>query len=991
VGDWHLDLGAEILRAEMAVAPTAPATLIGRSEDLAALDAALEQARGGDPVTVLVAGEAGIGKTRVIQEFSERAFAQGARVLTGSCVDLGDSALPYGAVVDALRSAPFDAYDELGPALRHALAALIPEAAPDDEPYEGTQAGLFGAVLRLLEQLGRHEPLVLVLEDVHWADPSTRDMLKFLVSGLRQTAVLLVLTHRTDEVAREHPVQKLLAELQRSPRVRSIVLAPLTRAETSKQLAALSGGPVDRRLVDAIYARSEGNPLFSEELLARGADAGAVPSSLRDALLARLDALPPDAQAVARVAAAVGRQVDHDLLAAIADTPDDELDAALRACMRGHVLVVDDAHRGYRFRHGLLQEVAAAELLPGERVRLHRRVADVLEAQPEVPGSAGARRLAEIAHHRLLSEDPPAALAAALDAARAAEQVHAPREASRNYDAVLELWDAIEPSRRPADTELPSILERAARCRWHGMGDPHGSVPLLERALDELGDDAPALRRADILSQLGMAKWRAFASIDDDLEMQYQALALLDDSPSEVAARVHAFIASSLMIRGDFAESEREAARAVEIARAVGARREEADALITQFVCRGVAGDEAATRALIDEARGPTLEAFDGDVVRRFFTNSAFVLHGFAGYEEALAVALEGIEAETRAGTNPHGQLCVYENAADLMCLLGRPSEAAELIGDEDGAFTSDMIVMHFTVARIALMKGELDAAAARLARTRAEGGDLEAMLLLPTCAFQADTALWREDYETALEACRTGELALIEGDQIACSELLVVAVRAQAEAVAAGALDPAAGTAEADRLLARLEQIATTGVRLPAPDAALLTAIAERSRLAAEPDAGAWRTARDAWSAIGRPYDTTYADLRLAQALAATHGPRDELERVLCDAHERSIRIEASHFAAAVEALARRTRVALPGVEGTDGTAFPDLTKREREVLALVADGRTNRQIAQELFIADKTASVHVSNILGKLGASNRGEAAAIAHKAGFELTEAT
>jgi DNA-binding CsgD family transcriptional regulator/tetratricopeptide (TPR) repeat protein len=685
----------------------------------------------------------------------------------------------------------------------------------------------------------------------------------------------------------------------------------------------------------------------------------------------------------------VGRQVDHDLLTSIADTPDDELDAALRACMRGHVLVVDDTRRGYRFRHGLLQEVAAAELLPGERVRLHRRIADVLAAQPEAPGSAGARRLAEIAHHRLLSEDSPAALAAALDAARAAEQVHAPREASRNYDAVLELWDAVEPSQRP-DADLSVILERAARCRWHGMGDPHGSVPLLERALDELGDDAPALRRADILSQLGMAKWRAFASIDADLEMQEQALTLLDDSPSEVAARVHAFTASSLMIKGDFAESEREAARAVEIARAVGARREEADALITQFVCRGVAGDEAATRALIDEARGPTLEAFDGDVVRRFFTNSAFVLHGFAAYEEALAVALEGIEAETRAGTNPHGQLCVYENAADLMCLLGRPSEAAELIGDEDGAFTSDMIAMHFTVARIALMKGELDTAAARLARIR-EGGDPEAMLLLPTCAYQADTALWREDYETALKTCRSGERALIEGDQIACSELLVVAVRAQAEAVAAEALDPATGTAEADRLLARLEEIATTGVRLPAPNAALLTAVAERSRLAAGPDAGAWRTARDAWSAIGRPYDTTYADLRLAQALAATRGPRDELERVLRDAHERAIRIEAAHLAAALAALARRTRVALAGVEGTDGTAFPDLTKREREVLALVADGRTNRQIAQELFITDKTASVHVSNILGKLGATNRGEAAALAHKAGFELTETT
>ena len=153
---------------------------------------------------------------------------------------------------------------------------------------------------------------MLVLEDVHWADPSTRDMLTFLVSGLRQTAVLLVLTHRTDEVTRDHPVRKLLTELQRAPRVQRLELAPLTRKETSRQLTALNGGSMDRVLVDAIYARSDGNPLFSEELLATGAGADSVPSSLRDALLARLDGLPSNAQTVARVAAALGRDVDHE-------------------------------------------------------------------------------------------------------------------------------------------------------------------------------------------------------------------------------------------------------------------------------------------------------------------------------------------------------------------------------------------------------------------------------------------------------------------------------------------------------------------------------------------------------------------------------------------------------------------------------------------------------------------------------------------------------
>jgi DNA-binding CsgD family transcriptional regulator len=330
--------------------------------------------------------------------------------------------------------------------------------------------------------------------------------------------------------------------------------------------------------------------------------------------------------------------------------------------------------------------------------------------------------------------------------------------------------------------------------------------------------------------------------------------------------------------------------------------------------------------------------------------------------------------------------MCVYENAADLMCALGRPKDAADLLGDEDGAFTSDMLSMHLMVARIALMQGDLGTAAARLEKARVNP-DVEPALLLPVCTLAAQAALWQRDYELALESSRAGEDVLVEGDSIASSDLLAVALRAQADAVEAGILGRSDAVAAADRLLARLEKIVDIEFRMPEPDALLLTGAAERSRLDAEPDPGAWQAASDAWAAISRPYAAAYAGWRWAQALAAAHGPREELERVLRAAHERAIRIDAAHVAEVTEALARRARVALPGLKDSGGPAFPDLTPREREVLSLVANGRTNRQIAAELFITDKTASVHVSNILGKLGASNRGEAAALAHKAGFEL----
>jgi ATP/maltotriose-dependent transcriptional regulator MalT len=971
----------------MAVAPTDGAALIGRSEDLAALCGALEQAKRGNPVTVLIAGEAGMGKTRLVETFSDRTRAQGARVLTGACVDLGASALPYAAVADALRGAPPDAFAELAPALSEELAALIPEAAAGDEPRESTQGRLFAAVLRLIEALGRHEPVVLVLEDVHWADPSTRDLLRFLVRGLRDSAVLLVLTHRTDEVPRDHPVRALIADLQRAPRVHARALQPLTRRETGSQLAALSGAPVEAVLADAIHARSEGNPLFSEELLATGAAAEAVPASLRDALLARLDRLPPEAQAVARIAGAVGRAFDHALLSEVAGMPDDELDEALRACVTGHVLVVDGDGRGYRFRHALLQEVAAGELMPGERARLHRRIADALEARVRPAGTAGARRLVEVAHHRMLAQEPTRALAASLEAARAAEDVHALAESSRCYDAALELWDAVDPAARPVGSDLSTILERAAVCRSLGFGDAPGSVRLLERALAELPDDAPPLRRADLLSRLADATWDATAEAESVLAMGEAALALLDGVPSEVAARVTARHASILMVNGEFTSSERYAAQAVEIARAVNAVTWEADALITQLVCTGAAGDEEVTRALIEQARGAAMQTVEGNVQRRFYANAAFALHGFARYEEALAVSIEGIEAETRAGTTPHGHMHIYENAVDLLCALGRPREAIALLGDEDGTLIADTTTMHVARARIALLLGDPQRAEALLT-TRGDVPGMGAQYVLLECTPLAEAALWNGHVDVALDACARGEAALMEEDLITTAAMLAIAIRAQADGADAGVLDATAALAEADRLLARIERVVAADVRMPESDARLVGAIAERSRLDATPDPAAWRAATEAWTAIGRVYEAAYAGWRLAEAIAATHGERDELTRGLLDAHGRATAIGATHLVDAIERVARRSRVALPGLADADGPAFPELTNREREVLALVADGRTNRQIAQELFITDKTASVHVSNILSKLGAANRGEAAAIAHREGFTGT---
>jgi DNA-binding CsgD family transcriptional regulator len=363
------------------------------------------------------------------------------------------------------------------------------------------------------------------------------------------------------------------------------------------------------------------------------------------------------------------------------------------------------------------------------------------------------------------------------------------------------------------------------------------------------------------------------------------------------------------------------------------------------------------------------------------------ILYSFAMYEESVAAAREGIAVHVRAGLNRYGQIGVRENGIGALCALGRPAEAVEMLGDEPEAISPDVgIWLHVRHAQLGAMLGDLDAAAARFVRCRAVPG-LNAMVLAPICALQAETALWREDVETALEAVVSGEAKLVEDERLDAAPLLCTAVRVQAAAAAAGVVAPDAARAEADRLIARLRRVVSKGTApLPEPDQRLVHALAERSRLEPSPDPAAWAAATAGWTALRRPYEAAYSGWRWAEALASARGPRDEVEHVLRNAHAAAVGVGTPHLVAAITGLARRARIALPGLEHDEHAPFGDLTAREREVLALVADGRTNRQIAEELFITDKTASVHVSNILAKLGAANRGEAAALAHRAGFD-----
>src|SRR4051794_32889451 len=438
--------------------------LIGRAAELAELEAALAEAADGRPSLAFVAGESGVGKSRLVAELAGPA---GARIAVGECVELGDEELPYAPIVTGLPTlaragdpAPrgLPRRRGSGPATR--LPGLGGGARGGGEGPHG-QPRLFEALLTLLDQLGREQPFALVLEDIHWADRSTRAFLVFLARSLWTERVLVIATYRSDELHRRHPLRPLLAELERDTRSRRIELARLSREELGDLLVDILGGAADAELLERLYARSEGNPLFTEELLAARLDGrGGLPSTLRDALMVRIERLSQPAQEVLRVLSA-GRMLSHDVLAQASGLGGAELRAVVREAAESNVIVADQRGR-YQFRHALLREVVHDDLLPGEHSELHLALARALEHQAAETGE-DPLITAGIAHHYLQAGAQREALVASVRAADAAERVHAHGEAGALLERALELWPRVPDAATASGCDRDDLLRRAGR------------------------------------------------------------------------------------------------------------------------------------------------------------------------------------------------------------------------------------------------------------------------------------------------------------------------------------------------------------------------------------------------------------------------------------------------------------------------------------------------------------------------------------------------
>src|SRR5438552_2017575 len=468
--------------------------MVGRDDELGRLLALLDDAEAGRSVVALVSGDAGVGKSRLVAGVTRLAAGRGFTYLSGQCAELGDS-VPYLPLADALRGAAQAGAVRDALSSRPALSMLLPEGGGgptvDSDRSGLARQQMFGGVLGLLTELAAASPVLLVLEDLHWADASTRDLVTFLSRMLHRERVALIGTYRTDDLHRRHPLRPVVAELLRLPGVIAVDLAPLSPSALAEHLTAAAHGRIGATELNGIVARAEGNAYYAEELLAASVSGDrseqSLPAGLAALLLSRVEQLSDAAQRVLRAAAVAGRKADDELVQAASGLVSAEYEAAVREAVT-HQLLVPDGTEGYVFRHALLREAVYGDLLPGERTRLHGTMSALLsdEQRLAMPGTA-----AELAQHCLASHDIPGAFAASIRAGEEAERLGAPAEAHRHYDQALALWE------RVAEPEKTAGLARAklgllSATNAADSGDYERAIHLLRRLRQALAAQADA-------------------------------------------------------------------------------------------------------------------------------------------------------------------------------------------------------------------------------------------------------------------------------------------------------------------------------------------------------------------------------------------------------------------------------------------------------------------------------------------------------------------
>jgi DNA-binding CsgD family transcriptional regulator/tetratricopeptide (TPR) repeat protein len=944
--------------------------LVGRTDDLARGEAAIRRVLEGgsdrQAQLLLIAGEAGIGKSRLLDALLDRAREGGAVTACGRCLEHGGEIRPLIAVTEILA--------ELGQAEQGGASTMAPAEA---------LARLFDHARTSLRALSARCPVVVAIEDLHWSDRTTRGLLTELVRTRGLGRVLLIGTYRSDELHRRHPLLPLLADLEHAARPERIDLTPLAETEVVELAAAILDRAIGEEQGRELFRRSGGNPFYAEELLAVD-DTERIPAGVRHVILARSRSLVPDALTCLQAASALASPIDPNVLEATAGLETTRHRLAVDALCRERFLV--DHPDGFGFRHELVREVFIDGLLPGERAELFARAARALEQhRPE--------RRGEIARLHVNAGQLPEALGASVRAAAAASAIGASAEASEHYGRAIDVWDRVDDAAGRAGMSHLQLLRKAAEVADLAR-DFDVAVELARRAIDEAVRAGDPFEEGAALLDLSGYLWNASApGMDEAIE---RALAVLPREPLTVE-RVRLEVRSAMFreFTGERTEADRALETAADMAAQLGERGVEATARAHAGYWRALLGDDHAIRNLADGLR-LARSIDDGPAGTVIAINLSHALINLGRFRETAELYDEGVAFAERHGQADTRGIVFEGNVLNALEALGRWEEAGAVM-DHIGRRLSPETMHRWASAFLGWTQIQIH---------RGQYADVVA-------SYHRGLEMWRTGYyggdqlpagSGLIELAAAGAVDPVEPGTV---ELWLddlhpgqASLGARLVATAARHLIPPATSSEHGRMIetvrgwiGRIRRTAADYFEVPQVlDAWLDAAEAELAEAAGKPVPDRWAHLVAVWDEVGCRFFAATARYRQADALLRAGGgrlagDREDATRLLEAAGRTAAELGAEPLRRDIADLTRRARLRL-GDESAEtapariaSSPFA-LTDRELDVLRLVNDGRSNGEIGAELFISTKTASVHVSNILRKLGASNRIEAAAIARR---------
>ncbi len=968
---------------------TASARLVGREGEQEQLITAVQTARRGQPSAVLVSGEAGIGKTRLVMDAFAAVASPGDVVMVGHAVDLVGGELPFGVVTSALRDLVqregLDAVRAAAGESAPDLGALIPGLAPVATATPDRNRIIEGFV-SLLMRLSYERFTWLAIEDLHWADASSRDALGYLVHLLEAPARLLVTC--TLRIHHQEPTPALrtfVTELVRSPATRQIRLGRLCREDVAEQLGQLLQALPTRTLLDRVLPLCEGVPFLTEELVAGGlSEQGPLPTSVTDLMLSRISELSDPAAEFVRAAAIGQGHLSHDLLTRVCGWSTSDLDAAVAEALAAHVLEIDEAGLGYRFHHALMREAVADALPPATRMRWHRRWAEELDSGTGMTGHHVECLAA--AHHWAETGDPEQAFTSAFLAADAAQELGAESERASLLTGALELWTDIEDASVRAGRSREDVIDDIVDAR--ASANEHAEVvALVDR---ELRRSVPLDPVRALRLRLARAAYGAGVDVDALLPRQDLLVETLRAAPpSRTFVRAVADLVWMRPGLTDVGALRELLGQALDLVKRVGTPGDLFAIRHAQKKHLADSGQYESAAAIGLELLPWVREQFSVTTVCHWESNLSWELCTLGRFREAADLVRQSLQRLGEPYLARGTWAFVVENLSLALLELGAWDEAERRL---DQARELDVrgrtrVLLDTTAGIIRCHRGDTSAAQELLAVARHEF--LDAAHTAPDLFVSMEwlagaIAAGRHDLDTA----RAHLLPLLDAPECRSDEalwrVLLLAARVESDAAA----ETTSRRAVAHETPQQVAHLLEVGDQINAIEdlgtAWKAQLVADCSRASGASRNELWETAADAWLLTGQRHDRAWALVRLAEC-QLNEGQKDEAKASLEEAMETGYQLRATPLVDVAETVARRGRIHVR--RDGDKPASPQqqrhgLTAREVEVLRVVADGRSNDQIAKQLFISPKTASVHVSHILAKLGVASRSEAAALARR---------